>query len=290
MIIKKISKFNNIFSYSYFGWDSVNSFTFINNDNSSETRDGHFLKYNIFFAENGNGKSKLVQVFKSLNGEPQEIEKHRDRQDDNQEVEIILNDDSQISFDGSKWCADLLKNKFIIFDRHFTERYVHSTGTEIGDNSLRRQQRGKNIIYLGNFDEYNCKIDRINNLRQTISIKNTSFIHEQELKIKSIITAKSINLEELLRDKLIFEKLDLQSLSEKEDKLLKTKEELKSLEKAIKEKEKIKSLSQLSKISKNISLTIKIDDDGIKKDFEIDPNTLFLFTLTFWSSRDITQD
>ena len=97
MKIKKLSKLNNAFSYSFFDWDKVNP---AKGNNPNDPID-IFKKSNILFAENGNGKSKLVNVFKSLNENKSNIEKHRDRGDDTQEIRIILDDDSEIGFSTS---------------------------------------------------------------------------------------------------------------------------------------------------------------------------------------------
>ena len=112
MKIKKLSKLNNAFSYSFFDWDKVNKISFIDKEGNPQTRDGIFVKNNIFFAENGNGKSKLVNVFKSLDENKNNIEKHRDWNVNTQEIKVILDDDSEIDFSTS-WSVDSLKDSFI---------------------------------------------------------------------------------------------------------------------------------------------------------------------------------
>ena len=86
MKIKKLSKLNNAFLYSFFDWDTVNPAKGNNPNNPIDV----FKKSNILFAENGNGKSKLVNIFKSLNENTNNIEKHRDRGNDTQEIKVVL--------------------------------------------------------------------------------------------------------------------------------------------------------------------------------------------------------
>src|SRR3989344_4602897 len=108
-MIKKLTKLNNVFSYSFFDWDKINFVTFVDNDGNQETRDGHFVKNNVIFAENANGKSKLVDIFKSLDGQDKTLEKHRDHKSEKQEAKIILDDDSEIDFSGTAWSNENLK-------------------------------------------------------------------------------------------------------------------------------------------------------------------------------------
>ncbi len=155
MMIKKLAKIDNISSYSFFDWDTINSITFTDKSGNQQTRDGCLVKNNIIFAENTNGKSKLVDIFKSLDGQDIKLEKNWDRPTtDGQKAKIILSDDSEINFTGMGWSSQVLKNKLVIFDEYFIEDFVHSIGPDHSDTPQRRQQRGRNIIYLGNFAEY----------------------------------------------------------------------------------------------------------------------------------------
>jgi len=174
-MIKKLNKLNNVLSYSFFDWDKINLVTFVDNDGNQKTRDGHFVKSNIIFAENANGKSKLVDIFKSLDGRGTKLDRHRDRKTEGQEAKIILDDDSEIDFSETGWSNEALKSKFVIFDKPFVHNFVHSVGTEDGDTPLRRQKRGKNIVYLGNFEKYSEEIERVNSLKTTISEKTGCF-------------------------------------------------------------------------------------------------------------------
>jgi hypothetical protein len=97
-MIKKISKIYNISSYSFFNWDEMNPVHGPNPNNPIDV----FVKDNIIFAENGNGKSILVDIFKSLDGQDIVLEKNWDcAAIDEQEIKIIISDDSEINFNRS---------------------------------------------------------------------------------------------------------------------------------------------------------------------------------------------
>ena len=83
-----------------------------------------------------------------------------------------LENDSKITFVDSKWSSIIPEDKFLIFDKYFIDKYVHSLGPDSTDTSQRRQERGKTIIYLGNFSEYNKEIDKVNKLKSAILEKN----------------------------------------------------------------------------------------------------------------------
>ena len=147
MTIKKLAKINNISSYSFFDWDKINP----EHGNNPNDPIDVFKKNNVLFAENTNGKSKLVDIFKSLDGQDIKLENNWDRPTDGQEAKIILGDDSDINFAETGWSSQILKSKFVIFDEYFIDSFVHSIGPDCSDTPQRRQQRGRNIIYLGNF-------------------------------------------------------------------------------------------------------------------------------------------
>jgi len=155
MMIKKLAKIDNISSYSFFDWDTINSITFTDKRGNQQTRDGRLVKNNIIFAENTNGKSKLVDIFKSLDGQDIKLEKNWDRPTtDGQKAKIILSDGSEVNFTGMGWSSQVLKNKLVIFDEYFIEGFVHSIGPDHSDTPRRRQQRGRNIIYLEKLQDY----------------------------------------------------------------------------------------------------------------------------------------
>lgn len=272
-MIKKLAKIHNIFSYSFFDWDKINP----EHGNNPNDPVDVFKKNNIIFAENGNGKSRLVDIFKSADGQTVELKKswHRDSAD-NQDIKIVLSDGSEIDFDGSIWSNQNLKNKFLIFDKHFIEGFVHSVGPNYSDTPQRRQQRGRNIVYLGNFAEYNNEIDRIYTLKNDISEKNSHFLETEQAKIIGLLNGCDLTIEELGQKKDEIEKTKKDDLKDKKERLTEKQGELEKLEKALKEKSKISALSLLSETKFSFSLEVEKENGG---KVTLDPNQLFSFTV-----------
>jgi len=267
-MIKKIAKINNVYSYSFFDWDKINP----SHGNNPNDPIDVFRKNNILFGENGNGKSRLVDIFKSLDGQPTKLEKSWGCDSaDGQEIKIILDNGTETSFDRSSWSDENLKNKFLIFDKYFVEKFVHSVGTDTTDTPQRRQQRGRNIVYLGNFAEYNNEIDRINSLKNAISEKNSNFLQTEEAKITGLLNGHGITIDKLVSAKGEIQKLSGDHLDKKTEQLKKNQDELQKIEKGIREKNKIAALSLLAKINRSFSLDVE--------KVTLDPSILFSFTV-----------
>ncbi|MDD5290679.1 MAG: AAA family ATPase [Patescibacteria group bacterium] len=278
-MIKKLTKINNVLSYSFFDWDKINLVSFVGNDGNQKTHDGHFVKNNVIFAENANGKSKLVDIFKSLDGRGIKLDKHRDRKAEGQEAKIILDDDSEIEFFGTGWSNEKLKSKFVIFDKPFVHNFVHSVGTEDGDTPLRRQKRGKNIVYLGNFEKYSEEIERVNSLKTVISEKNRLFFQTGQAKISGLLNGHDISTYELISKKSEIQKLNKDNLQKNKDQYAKQQTDLAKIEKSLKDKNKIASLSLLTKVEKIFTLKIESVEQEKKREIDIDPTALFSFTV-----------
>jgi wobble nucleotide-excising tRNase len=273
MQIKKFVKIDNVFSYSFFDWDQINP---AHGDGSSDPIDV-FKKNNIIFAENGNGKSVFVSILKSLDGQSIELKKHRDRPIvDAQEIRVFLTDDHETTFLNSRWSDKKLQNKFLIFDKNYIEEFVHSVGSTNVDTAQRKQQRGRNIVYLGNFAIYNNEIDRINTFKATVSEKNRRFIETEQLKVSGILKTHDITVEELLNEKVKIKKLNKINLTNKKEKLAKLKDELEKISKALREKSKIVALSMLIEVNAFLSLDIE-QKGGVKS--ILNPSDLFSFTV-----------
>lgn len=276
-MIKKIKTINNVFSYSFFDWDTINPFKGNNPNDPIDI----FKKNNIIFAENGNGKTNLINVLKVLNGvDSIELKKHWDYSAKNQSV--ILELDNELSFNSDNWSNiyGSLKDRFIIFDKYFTERYVHSIGLDPHNTAQRKQERGKHIIYLGNFTEYNQEINKINKLKVKINEKNSTFWTVEQEKIKNILP-ESLSLADIDKDKDIIVKVDTTKLSDKQEELENQKKELEKINNAIKNQSEIEKLKTLEKIELVFDFKIKeIGKDGGETTHQIDPSELFNFTVS----------
>lgn len=276
-MIKKIKKINNVFSYSFFEWDTINP---IKGNNPNDPID-IFKKNNIVFAENGNGKTNLINILKVLNGTDSiKLEKHWDYSAENQSVVLEL--DNELSFNSDNW-GDIygaLKDKFIIFDKYFTEKYVHSIGLDPHNTAQRKQERGKHIIYLGNFTEYNQEINKINKLKVKINEKNSTFWNTEQEKIKNILP-ESLSITDIDEDKDTIVKVDAMKLADKQKELENQKKELEKINNAIKNQTEIEKLKILEKIELVFDFRIKeIGKDGEETTYQIDPSESFNFTVS----------
>ncbi len=270
-MIKKINKIDNIVSFTFFNWDEMNPYHGANTNDPIDV----FNKNNVIFAENGNGKSVLVDIFKSLNGQDIELKKSWYRAEtDGQKIKITLENNTEIDFNGLTWSNRSLKNQFLIFDKYFIEKFVHSIGTNYTDTPHRRQQRGRNIVYLGNFAKYNNEIDRINNLKNAINEKNHTFLETEQAKIDGILSKYGITSDELIQKRNKIQKLNKKDFKTKKDKLIKNQIELGKIERSLNEKSKISALSLLLEVKDTFSLETEFDELGEKKKIAINPNEL----------------
>jgi len=276
-MIKKVASIINIFSFSFFCWDKINP---TKGNNPNDPIDV-FKKNNIIFGENSNGKSNLIKIFKSLNGQDIDLEKHWDLLSEKQQIELILDDDSKITFVDSKWSSSIFKNKFLIFDKYFINRYVHSLGPDNIDTSQRKQERGKTIIYLGNFAEYNEEINKINKLKNTISEKNKTYSQIEQSKIKAIITTQNITIEEIKEGKNeILKLIKENNLQTKKQEFEQSCNKLQKIVKILEQKKSIEQLPLLDEIEAVFPLKTKVLELEKKKEVRINPQQLFSFTMT----------
>lgn len=276
-MMKKIAKIINIFSFSFFDWDKINP---MKGNNPNDPIDV-FKENNIIFGENTNGKSNLIKIFKSLNGQDINLEQNWDFPSEKQQIELVLDNDSRITFVASRWSSSILKDKFLIFDKYFIDKYVHSLGPDSTDTSQRRQERGKTIIYLGNFAEYNKEINKVNELKKAISEKNKIYFDKEKAKIESIIDTQNITIEEVKENKKEIQKLIKENnLQTKKKQLEQRHNELEKIKNILKQKNNIEQLSLLNEIDTAFSLKTEVLEQGKKKEVKINPQQLFSFTIT----------
>lgn len=276
-MIKKFKTINNVFSYSFFEWDTINP---IKGNNPNDPID-IFKKNNILFAENGNGKTNLINLLKVMNGvDSIKLEKHWDYTTENQNVVLEL--DSELSFNSENWSdiCGALKNKFIIFDKYFTEKYVHSVGLDHHNTAQRKQERGKHIIYLGNFTEYNQEINKINRLKIKVSEKNSVFWTAEQEKINSILP-DWLSIADIDNEKDIIKSIDTSKLSDKQQALENQKKELEKIKNAIKNQFEIEKLKNLDDIKTVFDFEVKeLGKDGKETNYQLNPAELFNFTVS----------
>lgn len=272
-MIKKINKIHNVLSYSFFDWDQINPVQ----GSSPNNRFDVFKANNIFFAENTNGKSNLIKMFKHLNGDTSVgLSKNWDFNHDTQEIRLLLDDNSEIIWDSTNWSSNALQNKFIIFDKHFIERYVHSVGLDDHNTAQRRQERGRHIVYLGDFAQYNDEINKVNQIKKILRDKNETLLEKEEGRVKGIIPDW---LEDSEINKKYVEGLDIYKLSEKQENLEKERLKLEKINNATKNKNTIEALTLLDKKDDSFCLEVEnVNEKGNAFTEKINPNELFSFT------------
>lgn len=119
-MIKKIVHVKNLGKYKDF-------------NSSTSSWNGSFEKITAIYADNGTGKTTLTQLFKSLKGEDDIINKRKTFGSTNPIEILLINDDNkQIKFSNSKW--NMRIDDIEIFDSFFIESNVY-------------------LITLGNYDK-----------------------------------------------------------------------------------------------------------------------------------------
>lgn len=281
-MIKKFFKINNVFSYAFFDWDKINTHSFVSKNGTTQTFDGSFAKNNVLFAENGNGKSTLIKALKSANGDDIFLEKHWDYETEAQEIGILFEDNTILTKNNSGWTGSQLERKIVFFDKPFIEQYVHSIGTSYEHNTAKRkQERGKNIIYLGNFAQYNSEINKINKVKEIVISKNKTYWTREKSKLEAILSPHFSYSDFVTKNlKTYIESLDSTTLAIKKSELQKHSDELTRIQHAIENKEQIERLVQLTNAKGGFSFTIINEANGNKHSYEIEPVRLFEFTVS----------
>ncbi len=71
-------------------------------------------------------------------------------------------------------------------------------GPEEGDSAQRKQQRGRDIIYLGNFEQYNAEIEWVDSLRNELRRRSSAEFESGKSSIESLVAPKAFTLDEVL--------------------------------------------------------------------------------------------
>jgi wobble nucleotide-excising tRNase len=273
MMIKRIVEASNLLSYVRFKWDTVN-LPIQGNDVSS------FCKNNIIFAENGSGKSNLIKILVGLklNGQ---IDQNWDMEGQPSKLVVsIRRERNEIEYDGTIWKNNVLQKKIIIFDSEYIDRYVHSTGRVSGSSGSRDSERGKNIVYLGNFGSHNDEIEKLIKVKDHL-VKRTAEMKTRNAQAIMAITPDQINeANEIYKARQAVENADPNNLEEGKSELSKIVEARDKLALALKKKAQISALQLLSKIDNKPTLKVTRLKDGKPEQYEIDVQSLFEFSVS----------
>jgi wobble nucleotide-excising tRNase len=127
MKIKRIQNIKKYKSFRDYSWQS-----FLNNEFFND-------EVNIFYGENGSGKSSLCNILKSVSQE-----KNFNRYFP-EEVALLINE-TEYKYQNKAWTGNISNSSILFFDREFVDRNVHASrdrGTQQGEQE---QESGKLII------------------------------------------------------------------------------------------------------------------------------------------------
>lgn len=200
--IKTIKKYK---SYTDFSWAK-----YFNSQNLHEN-------INIFFGENGCGKSSISNILKSLCDE-KPFDKHKP-----EEVTLKFSDAEKKYTSGTGWDSSIHKGTILFFDREFVDRNIHLGHRRGTTASEQEQESGKLII---EFDNQAIKLrdvrDKEKESRDNIQKKVEDFRKENKADLGFYISDEETEIYKA------FSNLSNEELKQKRDVLSKEKSTLDS--------------------------------------------------------------
>lgn len=206
MKIRKIKSIKNVWSFRECEWDTFNKF--LKEERQADwtrqkvEKNVEFWKKNILYGDNGNGKSTIVKVFKSLNNDTTVLLKNWDTSWVDQSINIEMDDGSENIFDWTSWNINL-QDKFHIFDREFIRNSVGDLHEEIEIEISKK--RGEHFFTLGEFKEREQLLADLRNEKNEINIILWSwndimnlFSYIEAIKEDTVRSEKKIELEKRL--------------------------------------------------------------------------------------------
>lgn len=186
MKIKKFSSIKNIGSFREFEWNSFCSHK--KKDGSLENAE--IWKKNIFFGDNGNWKSTIVKILKSLNEWTNILPKNWDMMKKEQEVKITMDWGGDIEFSNTGWNSSDIKWKIHTFDKDFIRDNVGDLHDETENDTSKK--RWNQFFTLWEFTE---KERKLANLTQEKNEINKLLVSKDIMEMYGSFDAYSNNLE-----------------------------------------------------------------------------------------------
>ncbi len=270
-MIKRIVEASNVLSYVGYKWDTVN-LPIKGNDVSS------FVKNNVIFAENGSGKSNLIKILVAmkLNGQ---IEKNWYMEDQPSKLVVSMRKDKDIEYDGASWKDNSLQKKIIIFDREYIDRYVHSTGKTPQGAGGRDAERGKNIVFLGDFGSHNEEIEKLIKVKDTLK-KKTDELKRQNAQDIAPLSPKDMDASDVYAARKLIEASDPTKLDDTKLEQAKLVEERGKLAEAQKKEKEIAALQLLDEVDEKPTLKAKRYKGGVEEEYDLKVDELLGFSVS----------
>jgi len=143
MDIKKIKAIKKYKSFRDYSWHP-----FLNTENLHS-------KTNIFYGENGSGKSSICNILKSVSKEKDFVKYFPE------EVELLIGNTTH-KYANRTWNNTLTKGSVLFFDREFVEQNVH-LGRDRGTQQGEQEQQSGNLII-----EFDAEAIRLRSLRDKL--------------------------------------------------------------------------------------------------------------------------
>ena len=273
MMINRIVQATNLLSYVDFNWDSVNLPNEDGNDVSS------FKRRNIIFAENGNGKSNLIKMLVAMKVNGDIPKNWYLKTDPSKLIVSVDGEPNNIEYDCTGWKNNVLTKKVILFDAEFIDRYVHSTGKPATGAGNRDTERGKNIVYLGNFGSHNKDIEKLIEVKDALQRKTTALLNINTRAIQAIIP-NTMKISDVCAAKVDIEAADSAKVDKNKLERSKLTEARGKLAKALKQEKEIAALQSL--ISHSIKPILKGTRvvGGEEEEYDLAVPTLFDFSVS----------
>jgi wobble nucleotide-excising tRNase len=157
MKLKAIKLIKNYKSFKNYTWQS-----FFNNQEFHK-------KINIFYGENGSGKSSICNLLKNVSQNKQFAQLHNP-----EEIMLLFNDgENRYSSASNKWNSIKKHNDIIFFDREFVDRNIHLGHNRNSTKGGQEQESGKMII------EFDSEAIQLRKLREKYRIEKDT--HKKEV-------------------------------------------------------------------------------------------------------------
>lgn len=258
--MKKIKKFNiqNIWSFLEFNWD--NSIP-TKKDKEWKPLESIISDNNIFYWDNWNGKSTLVKIFKKINWNDIEFEKHWEHEKHKiDEIKLEIFNEDWSPFDLEKD----FKDKFIIFDKYFildnVWDIVWNKEKYQTDNNKTRWEK---IITLWWFNEKEKVLKKYEEIIKDLENKNIEFLN----KIKSWWEKINNNLKnnkKISEYKELLEEINKFDFSYYNTEKVNKEKKFNEINEILKNFQSLQDLKELEEISE-----ITFDKEKFEKTFEV---------------------